>query len=168
MLHSSIRLSGMLISATEMFDEVLDRNLWALEDEKIVWELTVSEHRKQRPRRIVELEKDIQGRRMYAEWYPEGDDEDEQGEFGCSSSDQSVANNPGRKVKKAADIPKPPRHAETIKTFQQVVENISELATVCQTLSPWHDARSRQNVPQQLSRAQRAANVREEIANLPQ
>ncbi|KAK1921956.1 hypothetical protein DB88DRAFT_375306 [Papiliotrema laurentii] len=125
------------IQATEMFDEVLDRNLWALEDEKIVWELTVSEHRKQRPRRIVELEKDIQGRRMYAEWYPEGDDEDEQ----------------GRKVKKAADIPKPPRHAETIKTFQQVVENISELAT---------------NVPQQLSRAQRAANVREEIANLPQ
>jgi hypothetical protein len=33
-------------------------------------------------------------------------------------------------AKKAAEIPKPPRHAETIKTFEQVAENMAELSKV--------------------------------------
>jgi len=39
------------------------------------------------------------------------------------------------KTKKAADIPKPPRHDETIKTFEKVVENLSELMSVSPLMS---------------------------------
>ena len=60
-----------------MFDEALDRHLWAVEEEKIGWELKVSGYRKERPQRLVKLEEDIQRRRAYAEWYPEGDEEDD-------------------------------------------------------------------------------------------
>ncbi len=59
-----------------MFDEALDRHLWAKEEEKISWELKVSGYRKERPAWLVRLEEDIQRRRAYAEWYPEGDDDE--------------------------------------------------------------------------------------------
>ena len=62
---------------------------------------------------------------------------------------------------------------EVVQTFNKVVENISELSSVSTELKVPQNASgpalliSTQTLPDQLSRANRAQNVRTEIANLP-
>lgn len=79
----------------------------------------------------------------------------------------------GKAQKKSEPIPEPPRHAEVVQTFNKVVENISELSSVSTELKVPQNASgpalliSTQTLPDQLSRANRAQNVRTEIANLP-
>lgn len=64
---------------------MLDRNLWALNAERVEWEIIVSDQRKQRPSQLLELERDIERRREHAEWLPEGEDEDGEGSAtGCA------------------------------------------------------------------------------------
>lgn len=73
----SFPTSIRLMIATEPFDEVLDRNLWALNAERVEWEIIISEQRKQRPTQLLKLERDIERRREHAEWMPEGEDEED-------------------------------------------------------------------------------------------
>lgn len=62
------------------------------------------------------------------------------------------------------DYPPPPRHAEVVETFGKVVENMSDLVNVSVRFVGIPDA---QTAPQQLERAERVHQVREEIARLP-
>ena len=64
------------MTATEPFDEILDRRLKALDSEKVGWDATVADRRKKVPRNIHGLEADLENRRSAAEWMEEGDDED--------------------------------------------------------------------------------------------
>jgi len=64
-------------SATEPFDEVLDRNIWSMYAERTAWEVEVSGQRKERPRQLREGEIDMEKRRNHAEWLPDGDEEEE-------------------------------------------------------------------------------------------
>lgn len=149
---------------------MLDRKLKSLHVEKVGWDATVVERRKRVPRNIHVSEADLEKRRSAAEWMEEGDDED-----GIASGlrlfhpTQSPTHSIlGRKTKsKAADIPPPPRHEETIETFNNVVENLTELTTVRGCRQAQLGADSHQSVPAQLARAQRARTVREEIAKMP-
>ena len=74
----------MLIScpiATEPFNEALDRRIWALNAERIGWDISVSEIRKQRPFHLRQTKQEMEQKRMAAEWLPDTDAaEDNQGE----------------------------------------------------------------------------------------
>jgi hypothetical protein len=75
---------------------------------------------------------DLEGRRQYAEWFPEGEDDAERGERSISQF-QGIQTYIiiAARLKKAEAIPKPPRHQETIQTFEKVVWNLSQMASVC-------------------------------------
>ncbi|ORY33421.1 hypothetical protein BCR39DRAFT_519931 [Naematelia encephala] len=122
------------VDATEPFDEMLDRKIKGLDTERVAWGMSVAARRKRTPADIYRLEANLEERREMAEWLPEGEDDE------------------GEQQKRAVDIPKPPRHQETIETFGEVVSNLSQLASMA---------------PKQLARAQRAQSVREEIASIP-
>jgi hypothetical protein len=62
--------------ATEPFDEILDRRVKAMDDERLKWETDVADRRKKRPVEIHQLEDDIEERSTWAMWLPEGEDED--------------------------------------------------------------------------------------------
>ena len=68
---------SLTLSATEPFDEVLDRNIWSMYAERTAWEVEVSGQRKERPRQLREGEIDMEKRRNHAEWLPDGDEEEE-------------------------------------------------------------------------------------------
>ncbi|KAK4685525.1 hypothetical protein P7C73_g4624, partial [Tremellales sp. Uapishka_1] len=139
--HSNLRVNGHnyenFVDATEPFDEILDRRIWALDTERLQWVLTVADRRTKVPGDIHRLEENLEDRREAAEWLPDED----KGVQGL-----------GPQGRKAADIPPPPRHTETVETFKTVVSNLSELIAAA---------------PAQVTRATRAQTVREEINNLP-
>jgi len=45
--------------------------------ERVAWEVEVSGQRKDRPRQLRKVEIDMEKRRNYAEWLPNGDEEEE-------------------------------------------------------------------------------------------
>ena len=60
--------------ATEAFDEVLDRRIWEINSERVGWNTTVADLRRQRPAAIQRLEQDLEDRRTHAEWVPDGEE----------------------------------------------------------------------------------------------
>ncbi|ORX40546.1 hypothetical protein BD324DRAFT_606441 [Kockovaella imperatae] len=116
MTKSNISVNGHnyedFVEATEPFDEALDRSIYGLNTERIVFNINVSEQRKRRPFLLRAIEQRLERDRTAAEWLPEDDAE-------------LLAEN----RKPIGDLPLPPRHKEVMETFQQVVSNLSELSS---------------------------------------
>ncbi|GFZ48756.1 hypothetical protein JCM24511_06505 [Saitozyma sp. JCM 24511] len=115
MSKPNLRVNGHnyenFVNATEPFDEILDRRIKGMDAERLKSETETAERRKKRPAEIYQLEDDLEERKTWAMWLPEGEDEDT-----------------GPK-KKAEDIPPPPRHAEVVETFKTLASNLAELAS---------------------------------------
>ncbi|KAK8853261.1 hypothetical protein IAR55_003963 [Kwoniella newhampshirensis] len=104
------------VDATEGFDEVLDRKIWGLHDERVDWEARIAEKRKKMPEGIHRLEEDLEMRRTEAEWLPDDEELED-----------------GKSALKADEIPAPPRHEEVKQTFQTVISNLAEVAKTAPT-----------------------------------
>lgn len=107
---------------------MLDRKIWALNTERVEWDIVVAGKRKKTPADIARLEEHLEMKRTAAEWLPEGEEDE---------LDRS------KKVK-ADEIPRPPRHQGTIETFNTVVSNLSELIAVSVYLGDLERADKRQ------------------------
>jgi len=59
------------LEETEPYDEVLDRKIWTLSKERIAWDRTLAERRRQTPREIERLVSDLLRRQREAECVPE-------------------------------------------------------------------------------------------------
>ncbi|WVO14225.1 hypothetical protein L204_101857 [Cryptococcus depauperatus] len=118
MVKYNIQVNGQnyedFVQATEGFDEVLDRKMYALSTEKADYEARIAEKRKKMPEGIHLLEEDLEMRRTEAEWLPDELEDDNE-------------------IKPLEEIFKPPRYDETKETFQAVVANLSEIARVAPT-----------------------------------
>ncbi|KZS99338.1 hypothetical protein SISNIDRAFT_448240 [Sistotremastrum niveocremeum HHB9708] len=58
---------GEIDRGTEMFDEVLDRRIWSLSEERIAWDKTLSQRRRQAPAQVEALLTDLLERQDEAE-----------------------------------------------------------------------------------------------------
>lgn len=121
-----------LTSATEPFDESLDRQIWALNTERVNWETKVVEKRRIKAGEVANLIDDFELRRDAAIWKPSEEDERQEqeaqkGELGTRRHQLTSA---AVENVSSADIAKPERHAEVLETFGKVVSDLSDLATV--------------------------------------
>lgn len=66
---------ALLIAATEPFDESLDRQIWALNTERVNWETKVVEKRRIKAGEVANLIDDLELRRDAAIWKPSEEDE---------------------------------------------------------------------------------------------
>lgn len=64
-----------LTAATEPFDESLDRQIWALNTERVNWETKVVEKRRIKAGEVANLIDDLELRRDAAIWKPSEEDE---------------------------------------------------------------------------------------------
>lgn len=128
------------LSATEPWDEMLDREVKALHDEKLQWETRVIERRRDIPARLNRISGQIEDVRWRSEWLPE-DDVPTAGEFPLSCHGRvEIARHKPRGDQRLTgytaeggeerEIPKPPRHQEVVDTFTTVASNLSELVQV--------------------------------------
>ncbi|EJT49945.1 hypothetical protein A1Q1_00958 [Trichosporon asahii var. asahii CBS 2479] len=116
MTKPNLRVNGFnyedFVETTEPFDESLDRQIWALNTERVNWETKVVEKRRIKAGEVANLIDDLELRRDAAIWKPTEEDERQELEA------------------QEADIAKPERHAEVLETFGKVVSNLSELASL--------------------------------------
>lgn len=61
-------------AAVEPFDEVLDRNIWAVNTERVNWETKVVERRRIKAGEVANLVDDLELRRDAATWAPTPDE----------------------------------------------------------------------------------------------
>ncbi|WWC91751.1 uncharacterized protein L201_006698 [Kwoniella dendrophila CBS 6074] len=99
------------IEATEGFDETLDRNIWASQQERVKFQTEAAESRKTWPERIYQVEEYLEMRKANAEWLPDEDVDREQA-----------------KTLEEKNIPPPERYEEVKETFKVVIDNFSEVA----------------------------------------
>lgn len=114
-------------TATEPFDEGLDRNVKSLHIERVAWEGTVVQKRRTHPITMNKLSKELERRKEFGEWVPADDVPLASTSCVCLKIVTDVVGEGGTD----RDIPKPDRYQETVDTFTTVASNLSELAQVC-------------------------------------
>ncbi|BEJ13543.1 hypothetical protein CspHIS471_0307170 [Cutaneotrichosporon sp. HIS471] len=146
MTKPNLRVNGFnyeeYVETTEPFDEALDRTLWPLNAERVDWVCKVNNLRRKKPDETAGVLEDMEVRRDGLTWAPSEEQE----------ADLKQAIEDAQREVRAEDYPPPPRYGEVVDTFRKVVDNVSELV---------------KTAPQQLERAERVHQVREEISRLP-
>ncbi|GHJ88834.1 hypothetical protein NliqN6_5236 [Naganishia liquefaciens] len=131
------------LEMTEPFDQALDAKMFGLNAQKVEWATNTAERRKGVPKAVRELERQLEEMRHGMEWYPtDEEDDDEDGE---------------KKEKKKKETDEVyadplPRRAEVLETYRAAITNMKTL---------------QETLPAQVSRAERAKAVKEQIQSLP-
>ncbi|KAJ9103216.1 hypothetical protein QFC21_002639 [Naganishia friedmannii] len=152
------------LEMTEPFDQALDSKMFGLNAQKVEWATNTAERRKGVPKAIRELERQLEEMRHGMEWYP-ADEEGDDGPEGKKAAEDEVEETGQFDVSSLSkrhflltaecflpSVDPLPRRAEVLETYRSALSNLRVL---------------RESLPVQISRAERAKAVKEELQSGP-